>query len=59
MKKYLFNFAQEGKSLIIVTMALSLLSLILYYRFEYDIFLTNLEILGASATKDKAEVHVS
>ena len=41
MKKYLFNFAQEGKSLILVTMALSILSLILYYRFEYDVFLTS------------------
>ena len=44
MKKYLFNFAQEGKSLILVTMALSILSLILYYRFEYDVFLTSFYI---------------
>ena len=44
MKKYLFNFAQEGKSLILVTMAFSILSLILYYRFEYDVFLTSFYI---------------
>ena len=41
MKKYLFNFAQEGKSLILVTMALSIVSLILYYKFESIIFLTS------------------
>ena len=40
MKKYLFNIAQEGKSLILTTMALSILSLILYYNFRYDVFLT-------------------
>ena len=38
MKKYLFNFAQEGKSLILTTMALSLLSLALYYNFKHDDF---------------------
>jgi len=41
MKKYLFNFAQEGRNLILVTMGFSILSLILYYRFSYDIFLTS------------------
>ena len=41
MKKYLFNFAQEGRSLMLVTMILSILSLILYFTFEYDIFLTS------------------
>ena len=39
MKKYLFSFAQEGKGIILTTMLLSILSLILYYNFEYDIFL--------------------
>jgi len=40
MKKYLFNFAQEGASLILVTMLLSVVSLILYNQFQYDVFLT-------------------
>ena len=40
MKKYLFNFAQEGASLILVTMFLSVVSLILYNQFQYDVFLT-------------------
>ena len=40
MKKYLFNFAQEGASLILVTMLLSVASLILYNQFQYDVFLT-------------------
>ena len=44
MKKYLFNFAQEGKSLILTTMTLSLLSLLLYYNFKYDVFLTSFYI---------------
>lgn len=41
MRKYLFNFAQEGKKLILVTMSFSILSLLLYYRFEYGVFLTS------------------
>ena len=41
MKKYLFNFAQEGASLILVTMLLSVASLILYNQFQYDVFLTS------------------
>ncbi len=41
MKKYLFNFAQEGRSMILVTMVLSALSLLLYYNFEYSVFLTS------------------
>jgi len=41
MRKYLFNFAQEGKKLILVTMSFSILSLLLYYRFEYSVFLTS------------------
>ena len=41
MKKYLFSFAQEGKSLILVTMSLSIISILLYYRYEYDVFLTS------------------
>ena len=41
MKKYLFNFAQEGASLILVTMLLSIASLILYNQFQYDVFLTS------------------
>jgi len=41
MKKYLFNFAQEGRSMILVTMVLSTLSLLLYYNFEYSVFLTS------------------
>ena len=41
MKKYLFNFAQEGRGLILVTMGLSVLSLMLYYQFEYSVFLTS------------------
>ena len=41
MRKYLFNFAQEGKKLILVTMSLSILSLLLYYQFEYSVFLTS------------------
>ena len=40
MKKYLFNFAQEGATLILVTMLLSVVSLILYNQFQYDVFLT-------------------
>ena len=44
MKKYLFNFAQEGRSLILVTMILSILSLVLYYNFEYDVFLISFYI---------------
>ena len=39
MKKYLFNFAQEGRSLILLTMTFSILSLIFYYAFEYSVFL--------------------
>ena len=41
MRKYLFNFAQEGRGLILVTMGFSILSLILYYKFEYSVFLTS------------------
>ena len=41
MRKYLFNFAQEGKKLILITMSFSILSLLLYYRFEYGVFLTS------------------
>jgi len=41
MKKYLFNFAQEGKTLILLTMSFSLLSLLLYYSFDYGVFLTS------------------
>jgi len=44
MKKYLFNFAQEGASLILVTMLLSVASLILYNQFQYDVFLTSFYI---------------
>ena len=44
MKKYLFNFAQEGRSFIILTMTLSILSLIFHYIFEYDVFLTSFYI---------------
>lgn len=39
MKKYLFNIATEGKSIILTTMLFSILSLILYYIFNYDVFL--------------------
>ena len=46
MKKYLFNFAIEGRSLILTTMGLSLLSLVLYYRFDYDVFLTSFYMQG-------------
>ncbi len=46
MKKYLFNFAVEGRSLILTTMGLSLLSLVLYYRFDYDVFLTSFYMQG-------------
>ena len=41
MRKYLFNFAQEGRGLILVTMGFSVLSLMLYYQFEYSVFLTS------------------
>tara|TARA_Y100001970_G_scaffold135686_1_gene167074 strand:+ start:2191 stop:2856 length:666 start_codon:yes stop_codon:yes gene_type:complete len=46
MKKYLFNFAIEGRSLILTTMGISLLSLVLYYRFDYDVFLTSFYMQG-------------
>ena len=46
MKKYLFNFAIEGRSLRLTTMGLSLLSLVLYYRFDYDVFLTSFYMQG-------------